>query len=519
MKKLGGFKIAVLAFLGTLFGESALAGTAYLSSISASPLSALSGQIVTVTVRMTDKCPSSGCVIALKSSNATAAPIQSSLTIAKDRTSGSFTFKAGSVSSKTIVTLTATHSGRSRTTGTSFSVSPSSTTSPSTSPALGISSFFVFNTEVGGYTAISGQAIGIQVLLDNVCSNSSGCVVNLSSSNPAAIPAPASMTVANGNSTATIYVNAGSVSSSTIVSVTATSGSSSKSASMTINPIPAPSPDPELVASADMDAQIQYIWMDVMQGYSGITLTGVIYLNKYASSDIIINLKSSNSVAAQVSQTIKFSQGYRHQWFAVKLGQVSAYTPVTITATMLNGSGVISSKNTGSQFSVVPMQATASPMVKNSSYPLLGRDTQYLYPLDACYMMGACPTAGATLTMADIDINNMPDSPGKADALASIGTFAIAEQTATTAKHGYYIREVWGSNYEGYLFYVWDESRFCRGYAKAQGSSFYKWEPVSAAEGGQFKQFIQIYTLDYFGQIMNPAQLSMNVARHYKCTY
>ncbi len=123
------FKTKALGFImATALGS--LAAAQSLSSITASPTSASTGQTVTVTVNLSDKCRNASCVIALSSSNAAIAPIAASVTISYDRKSASKTFVAGSAAAKTTITLSAVYNGVTKTTGSTFSVSPAVVVTP-----------------------------------------------------------------------------------------------------------------------------------------------------------------------------------------------------------------------------------------------------------------------------------------------------------------------------------------------------------------------------------------------------
>lgn len=126
-------RLLLILTSGLFFRTTAFAGTE-MSSLSMSPLAALSGQTVTGTAKLNERCRNTnGCIVSLSSNNRSAAPVPASVTIASGSTSKTFSFVAGSVSAKTVVNISASYGGRTRSTGTSFSVSPSGTTSPAAS--------------------------------------------------------------------------------------------------------------------------------------------------------------------------------------------------------------------------------------------------------------------------------------------------------------------------------------------------------------------------------------------------
>ena len=129
------FKTKTFVFIiATAFSSFAAAQS--LIAITASPTSASPGQTVTVTVDVSDKCPSSGCVISLSSSNAAVAAIPASMTISFDRKRATKTFVAGQVTAATAITLSAAYNGVTKTTGSTFSVGPAVVVAPPPAGAI-----------------------------------------------------------------------------------------------------------------------------------------------------------------------------------------------------------------------------------------------------------------------------------------------------------------------------------------------------------------------------------------------
>lgn len=257
--------------------EVSEAGTLALNSISASPSAAVSGQWVTATIRMSDKCPSAGCLIALKSSNPLA-PIPSSLTILKDRTSGSVTFKAGNVSSATSISLSATWGGR--TVQSSMSINP-----------VGLKS--VSFAQTSGYEGTSGT---INVSLNGACQISS-CIVNLVSSHPLLVSVPSSVAIANGQMTSSIKFYAGKPSvSPTAVSVTASYNGKSMSANYSVLAL-APSPTPTPPPSGPYYSVSAF-------GEANLSV-GTVYTDTYGYSQALRNLNGVNPIDTNIMAAYK----------------------------------------------------------------------------------------------------------------------------------------------------------------------------------------------------------------------
>ena len=82
-----------------------------LASVSVSPATVISGSTATVTVTLNGPAPATGAQISMASSNTSAFPVQSSVTIAAWSTTASTSLTAGSLSTSTSATITASYSG------------------------------------------------------------------------------------------------------------------------------------------------------------------------------------------------------------------------------------------------------------------------------------------------------------------------------------------------------------------------------------------------------------------------
>src|SRR5260370_35933989 len=81
------------------------------SSLSLNPTSITGGNSSTGTVTLSGPAPAGGVQVALSSSNAAAASVPSSVTVAAGATSAIFTVSTTAVASQTAVTISATYSG------------------------------------------------------------------------------------------------------------------------------------------------------------------------------------------------------------------------------------------------------------------------------------------------------------------------------------------------------------------------------------------------------------------------
>src|SRR6185503_6122170 len=160
--------------------------------------------------------------ITLSSSDTAALPV-GALTLEKNTglaggfNAGTFTATAGAVTAEKTVTLTATLNGVSKTA--SVTVAP-----------LQIASLTLAPTTMRGV----GAVIATITLTDPA--PASGFVVNLASSDPAALKVPAAVTVSSRATSATATLATSKVSASKEVTVTATGGGRSLTARVTVLP-------------------------------------------------------------------------------------------------------------------------------------------------------------------------------------------------------------------------------------------------------------------------------------------
>ena len=212
----------------TTGGTVTIVQTPKLSGFSCNPLSISPSAGSTCTVNLTSPALSGGASIALSSSPA-GANVPSSVTIPQGSALATFSVTAGSVSSATVVTLTASYSGLSST----FPI----TVNP---PAVALN-----GVSVNPSAVVSGQSATGTVTL-TAAAGSGGVPVALSSSNAAAASVPSSVTVPQGASSATFSVNTGNVSSATSVTLTASYSGLSKTFGLTVNPSSVPPGQPDL---------------------------------------------------------------------------------------------------------------------------------------------------------------------------------------------------------------------------------------------------------------------------------
>jgi hypothetical protein len=191
-----------------------------LSSLSLNPTSVVGGaQSSAGTVRLSGPAPAGGAQVALSSSDATAARVPSSVTVAAGATSATFAVSTSAVASSTTVTIFATYSGATR--PASLTVTPAPPPPP-TLASLRLDPANVFGGQSStGTVTLTGPA------------PAGGAQVFLSSSDGAA-RVPSSVTVPAGTTSATFTVNTSFVLISTSATISATYNGTTRTATLSV---------------------------------------------------------------------------------------------------------------------------------------------------------------------------------------------------------------------------------------------------------------------------------------------
>ena len=306
---------------------------ASLSSLSVSPSTMVSGQPGTGTVTLTAAAPSGGAVVSLLLS-AKNAPVSvpASVTIAQGATSATFSVIAGTVTTSTSVTLSASYSGVTSTFALTVNPVAASLSSLSVSPS----------------TIVGGQS-GTGTVKLTAAAPAGGAVVSLSSPSAAA-SVPATVTVPQGSTLVTFSVTAGTVTASTSITLTASYSGVAATFGVTVNP------------GAAVLTSISVSPSTIVSGQSG---TGTVTITSAApSGGALVSLSSSNSSAASVPASVTVAQGAISATFSVTTGIVNAATSVTLTATY---SGV--SRTFGLTVNPTPVAADISFVQGNYATP------------------------------------------------------------------------------------------------------------------------------------------------------
>ena len=172
-------------------GWSGSSGAAALSLVGANPNPVVGGNPSTGTVTLTSAAPSGGALVSLGSASG-AVIVPASVLVNQGATSGTFGIKTSSVTTQTLVTLSATFSGVTKTT--TFTVNPA-TVSPTLASLTLNSTRVRMGHSVTGTVRLSAPA------------PAGGATVMLSTSNPALASVPASVVVAPGTTAKTFTVS------------------------------------------------------------------------------------------------------------------------------------------------------------------------------------------------------------------------------------------------------------------------------------------------------------------------
>ena len=280
---------------------------ATLSTMSTQPSSVVGSNPSSGSVVLSVGAPFGGAVVGLSSSNAAVASVPASVTIPENGFAGSFTIATTAVSANTVVTITASYNGSTRTA--TLTVTPPS--APASLQAVSISPATVSSgsSAQGTVTLTSGAPAG-------------GAVVSLSSSSPAAT-VPASVTVAAGATSAGFNVSTGSVSTSTGVTISATYGGATLTASLTVAPV-APAPPPPQTATLTVNAS----------GRGGVTVTST-----PAGISVVTGSSGSASFSIGTSIRLAASDGRSVFWS----GACSSGSQKTNSCTFtINGAATVS---------------------------------------------------------------------------------------------------------------------------------------------------------------------------------
>jgi hypothetical protein len=252
----------------------------------------------------------------------------------------------------------------------------------------------------------SGQEVWVDLQL-NKGAPAGGATVNLKSSNAQAAPLPASVPVPAGFSFVSFRFFTGQVDTPTSVTMTATVGSVSTTKSFTVSP-----------------SSLQSLAGMPIRQNGGVTLGAIVMLNGQAPAGGAVVSISSSSPAAQPPATVTVPAGVESVSFSMPTSQVSADTPVTITATW-RGASVQATTTLTRQ--PQPTSITLDPTTTSSSSGSFGRVTA-ADPRNEDVTFSLSTSRPDLVTIPNSVIVPQFAAAGGFD----IGTFAVSTRTLVT---------------------------------------------------------------------------------------
>jgi len=195
---------------------------AALASLGASPSSVVGGQSSTGTVTLTAAAPTGGVQVTLSSANPAAASVPATVTVAAGASAKTFTITTSAVTSTTVVGLTASYAGVTK--SAAITVTPAPAPPPAALSALTLTPS----------TVVRGGASTGRVTL-TAAAPAGGATVTLSSAKPSVATVPLTVTVPAGQTTATFTVSSStSTNKNTSVTISATWTGVTKTATLTV---------------------------------------------------------------------------------------------------------------------------------------------------------------------------------------------------------------------------------------------------------------------------------------------
>ena len=210
-----------------------------LGSIDINPNVVIGGDQSSGTVVLSSGAPDGGALISLSSSNPAVAGVPQSTTAPANSFTASFTINTAAVSASTVVTITATYNGTTRT--------GSLTVNPPGSSTSTLSNLALSPTSVSGGSSAQGA-----VVLSAAATTAT--TITLSSSNTNVAAVPASVTVPTGSQSAVFNITTTGVTTQTQVTISATLNAVTKTAPLTVTSGSPPPPPPPQTATLTVSA-------------------------------------------------------------------------------------------------------------------------------------------------------------------------------------------------------------------------------------------------------------------------
>jgi hypothetical protein len=249
------------------------------------------------TVNLNGPAPSTGAVVTLKSSDASAA-VPASVIVSAGATSASFSITTASVAAPVSVTISAAYGGVTK------------TATLTLNPVL-VSSLLLYPTAFVGGVPSSASAVYL-----NAPAPPAGMVVALSSSDPSAA-VPATVVVPAGATSMKFTITTTNVAATTAVTISAACGGVTKTAAMTVNPVA---------------VSLITLYPTTLAGGASSS-ANTVYLNGPAPvGGAVVRLNSSDA-SATPSASVIVPEGATSAKFNIATTSVASSTTATISAT------------------------------------------------------------------------------------------------------------------------------------------------------------------------------------------
>jgi hypothetical protein len=273
--------------------------SAGINSLSVDPTDVIGGHPSTGTVTLNAPAGSGGVRLGLTTSDPAAAVTPEAVTVSEGSSSAQFTVTTSPVASGTVVTITASAAGFTRTA--TLAIHPLSVASVSVSPA----------NVLGGSPSSGTVTI-------NDLAPSGGVQVLLSSSDAAAAAVPPVVTVPLGSTTTQFIITTSSVPSATVVTISAFAGGETRSADLEVGPLA-----PVSVA------------LNPTTVCGGSLSTATVTLNGPApAGGLAVSLSSSNPAVAVTPAMVTVPEGAVTAQFTATTVPVASGTLITISASV-----------------------------------------------------------------------------------------------------------------------------------------------------------------------------------------
>lgn len=199
-------------------GWKPAAGTTAVASVAASPNSVVGGNAATGTVTLTGAAPTAGASVSLSSASG-AVQVPATITVPAGATSANFAITTSAVATQTLVTVSASYGGTTKTT--TFTVNPAA-------PSAALAALALSATSVKGGGSVSGTVTLTAPALSN------GATVTLASSNGSIAAVPQSVVVAAGTTSRSFTIVTTRPRKSVTVTISASYAGVTKTAALTV---------------------------------------------------------------------------------------------------------------------------------------------------------------------------------------------------------------------------------------------------------------------------------------------